>query len=300
MESKISVVINTLNEQQSIARVLESVKWADEIIVCDMHSTDQTVAVAKRMGAKVFLIKKAPFVELARNVSIAKATNEWVMVLDPDEEVPKTLATRLQEAANNGGVTTFVEIPRKNIIFNKWVKASMWWPDYNIRFFKKGQVKWTNKIHIKPETLGEGLKLEPEERFAITHHHYTSLDQFLTRLNRYTTIQAKELKESGYKFKWQDLITKSLSEFLGRYFANKGFEDGLHGLALSLLQAFSFLIVYLKAWELEKFPEQAVELKELKNETKKVGFELDHWFKYSNLSSHPLKRFLQKAKNRVT
>jgi glycosyltransferase involved in cell wall biosynthesis len=300
MDGKISVVINTFNEAEVVERLIKSVKWADEILVCDMNSDDDTALVAKKAGAKVIFIKRQPFVELARNLSISKAKNEWILVLDPDEEVSESLADKLQEIAKTNGVTTVVEIPRKNIIFNKWVKASMWWPDYNIRFFKRDAVKWSNKIHIKPETIGQGLKLPEEERFAITHYHYNSIDQFLSRLNRYTTIQAKELKESGYSFTWKDLVRKPLSEFLGRFFANRGFEDGLHGLVLSMLQAFSFLIVYLKVWEMEEFKDQKIELNDLKVESDEAGKELKYWFKYGNLSKNPLKRFLQRAKNRVT
>src|SRR5260221_8276110 len=224
MPQKISVVINTLNEENVIERAINSVSWADEVLVCDMNSDDDTALVARKAGAKVIFIKRQPFVELARNLSISKAKNDWILIMDPDEEIPESLGNKLQELSNTNGVTTYVEVPRKNIIFNKWVRASMWWPDYNIRFFKKDAVKWSNKIHLKPETQGQGLKLPEEERFAITHYHYIGIDQFLSRLNRYTTIQAKELKQSGYNFAWQDLISKPLSEFLGRYFANSGFE----------------------------------------------------------------------------
>src|SRR5581483_1950068 len=200
--TKISVIINTLNEQAVIERAVTSVKWADEILVCDMNSDDDTALIAKKTGAKVIFIKKQPFVELARNLSISKASGDWILIMDPDEEIPESLGNKLKERAETYGVTTFVELPRKNIIFNKWIQNSMWWPDYNIRFFKKNSVEWSNKIHLPPQTRGQGIKLPPEERYGIVHYHYISLDQFLTRLNRYTTIQAKELAESGYKFSW--------------------------------------------------------------------------------------------------
>lgn len=300
MVGKISVVINTLNEEKNIERAIDSVKWADEILVCDMNSDDDTALIAKKLGAKVIFHKRVGYVEPARNFAISKASHEWVLVLDADEEIPDPLSDKLKEIADTSEVLTHVEIPRKNIIFGKWMKASMWWPDYHIRFFKQGSVIWNDKIHSKPKIDGQGLTLPLEERFAITHYHYTSISQFIERNSRYSEIQARELFKDGYRFKWTDLISKPLSEFLGRYFANKGFEDGLHGLALSLLQAFMFLQLYLRIWEMEEFNEQVISLKDLKEETAKSGQDINYWFKYGNLSKNPLKAFLQRAKNKIS
>lgn len=296
----ISVVVNALNAEDSIGRTLKSVKFADEIIVVDDGSSDSTVEIAKKYTNKIYHHKSAGYVEPSRNFALSKATGDWILLVDTDEEIPESLAKRLEDIAKKMEQIDYVEIPRKNLIFGKWMKASMWWPDYNIRFFKKGKVKWSNKIHQDPETTGFGIKLDPQENYAITHYHYESIFQFIGRLNRYTDVQASELFADGVKFEWRDLIAKPLSEFLGRYFANRGFEDGLHGLALSLLQAFSFLIVYLKLWEKEKFTEREISLSEIKEEAKKGGEEIDYWFKYGNLSKNPFKRFAQKVKNRLS
>lgn len=299
MPGKISVVINTLNEETDIGRAVKSAGWADEVVVCDMHSEDKTAQVAKKSGARVVQHDRKNYVELARNFNISQAKNDWVLILDPDEEIPSGLSKKLLEIASEDKVS-FVEIPRKNIIFGKWMKASMWWPDYNIRFFKKGQVVYEGQIHRPPQTQGDGLKLPDEENYALNHYHYTAISQFIGRMNRYTTAQAQELNNDGYKFNWPDLITKPLNEFLGRYFANKGFQDGLHGLALSLLQAFSFLIVYLKLWEMEKFTQQEVGLSEVKNVSQKAGQEISHWFKYANLSSNPVVNLAQRIRNKLS
>ncbi len=302
--AKISVVINTLNEEKNIKRAIESVKWADEVVIVDDGSTDGTLEVVSSIkyhvsSIKIFKHESQGYVEPARNFAISKATGDFVLILDADEEIPDTLAKKLQEIAEKMLEIDFVWIPRKNFIFGKWMKASMWWPDNNIRFFKKGAVSWSDKIHVPPKTEGEGLTLDAGESYAIIHHHYDNLTQYLDRLIRYTEIQAKEMVADGYKFKWQDLVTKPTSEFLGRFFANKGFEDGVHGLALSFLQAFSFLIMYLRVWEMEKFSEQTVTLNELKELRVKMGFEIDYWFKYGNLSKNPFKRFAQKVKNKL-
>ena len=282
MAHKISVVINALNEEKNIGRAIKSVKWADEIIVCDMHSDDQTAKVARDLGAKIILHKREAYVEPARNFATSKATNEWILVLDPDEEVPESLKNRLAEIAASADKIDYVRIPRKNLIFGHFMKTAMWWPDLNIRFFKKGSVQWGNKIHRPPEASGIGVDLAFDEELAIIHHHYETISQFIQRMNRYTDIQAKELADDGYSFSWKDLFNKPLNEFLSRFFANKGYLDGLHGLSLSLLQAFSFLIVYLKSWELSKFKEQEINLSEVKKEAQISGKAIKYWFNNEN------------------
>lgn len=300
MNNKLTVIINTLNDEKIIQRVISSVSWADEILICDMESEDETVKIAKKAGAKVISCKREKYVELARNFSVSHASNDWILILDPDEEIPKILAERIREMIAKPIVSDYVEIPRKNIIFGCWMKASGWWPDYNIRLFKKGNVSWGKEIHRPPKVEGQGLKLPEEENFAIVHHHYESISQFISRLNRYTDAQAEGLIDDGYKFNWSDLINKPVGEFMSRYFVNRGFEDGLHGLALGLLQAFSYLVMYLKVWEKEKFKEQEISLADFSKESQKAGQEINYWFKYANLSKNPFKRFIQKAKNRIS
>lgn len=298
--TKVSVVINTFNEEKNIERAIKSVEWADEILVCDMYSDDDTAVIAKKLGAKIIFHKRVGFVEPARNMAISKAEGDWVLILDADEEIPASLADKIKEIVSKDGVVTHVEIPRKNIIFGKALKASMWWPDYNTRLFKKGAVNWSNRIHSKPKSEGQGLTLPAVENYAITHYHYQSVSQFLQRMDRYTSIQAKELKDSGYDFNWQDLIKKPLGEFLSRFYANRGFEDGLHGLSLSLLQAFSHFVMYLKVWERKDFDDDNLKFDELNTVLRDSGEEISHWMKYGNLSSNKIKRVFQKIKNKLT
>lgn len=296
--SKISVVINTLNEEKNIARALDSVKWANEVIVCDMYSEDSTVEIAKKREARVIHHKKTGYVEPARNFAISEAQNEWILVLDADEEISDTLKEQILQIISKDEAS-FVEIPRKNIIFGKWVKASQWWPDYHIRLFQKGKVTWSDKIHSKPKTDGIGLKIQPEESLAIIHHHYQDTSQYLGRMLNYSQIQAKELFNEGKEFHWQDLIREPLSEFLGRYFANKGYQDGMHGLALSLLQAISFLLVYIQLWEMHNFKEQEIGLTDFKREIKEGGYQINYWINFNMLSKNRLKRVFQKVINKV-
>lgn len=264
-----------------------------------MYSTDKTVEIAKKLGAKVFYHKNIGFVEPARDFAVSKAEGDWVLVLDADEEISAKLSEHLKKIVELNNCD-FVNIPRKNIIFGKWMHASMWWPDLLTRFFKKGAVVWSNEIHRPPVANGVGFTLPNEEELSIIHYNYKSVSEFLIRMDKYSTIQAKEIFDKGEKFIWKDLISKPLNEFLSRFFAHRGFEDGVHGLALALLQSFSFIIVYLKLWELEKFKEEKLIVKEVGFLAKKSGKDIDYWFRYVNLSSNPLLAVLQKAKNKLT
>src|SRR3990167_2745812 len=274
---KISVVINTLNEEENLPRALKSVKdWAGEIVVVDMHSDDKTVEIAKKYGARVFTHKKTGYVEPARNYAITKATCEWILVLDGDEEIPDSLARKLTELKDNDSISYYA-VPRKNIVFDKWLTHSRWWPDRNIRFFKKGAVEWAREIHSVPLTHGKGADIDAIEDLAIVHHHYSSVSQYIKRHDRYSTIMAKEKYKNGEKFNWKLLISKPVGEFLSRYFAGEGYKDGVHGLVLSTLQAFVEFLIYVKLWEMHKFPERVISLVEIINELKTSQKEINYW-----------------------
>lgn len=275
--TRLSVVINSRDEEKNLPRALASVKeLAEEIVVVDMESSDKTREIAKKAGAKVYLHKPTGYVEPARNFALRQAKGEYILVLDADEEVSTGLANKLKELMRNPGAD-FYRLPRENIIFGKWIKHSRWWPDYNIRFFKKGTVVWSEIIHSVPETHGKGLDLMATEENAIIHYHYNSIEQFVERLNRYTTEHAKLLPKDGYKFSWTDLIKKPTAEFISRYFAGEGYKDGVHGLALAGLQSFSELVLYLKVWQAEKFKESALNLNEVGKVMRESEKDIHYW-----------------------
>jgi (heptosyl)LPS beta-1,4-glucosyltransferase len=273
---KISVVINTLNEEENLPRALASVdSFAYEVVVVDMHSEDKTVQIAKKAGARVFTHKREGYVEPARNFAISKAKGDWIFLLDADEEVPKSLVKELSRLSNEDA--DYYAVPRKNIIFGKWIKHSNWWPDYNVRFFKKGAVEWDNAIHSVPLTSGKGADVEVKEELAIVHHHYTSVTQYLLRHERYSSVMAKEKRKKKEKFIWRHLISKPTGEFLSRYFAGQGYKDGVHGLVLAGLQGFVEFLTYVKLWELSKFPERELTASEVAKELKGAQKEINYW-----------------------
>lgn len=295
---KISVVINALNEEKNLPKAITSVKsFADEIVVIDMESEDKTAEVARSLGAKVFSHKKTGYVEPARNFAISKASNPWVLILDADEEAPEKLGQKINQVLKSPKAD-YYRVPRKNIIFGSWMKHSRWWPDYNIRLFKKEYVSWNEIIHAVPMTQGVGGEIEAKEEFALIHHNYDSIEQYIQRMNRYSTEHAALKVKEGYKFFWKDLIIKPANEFLSRYFFGEGYKDGLHGLALSLLQAFSELTVYLKIWQKEKFVGQNPGLSEVVSVIREEEKDFHYWesdalFKESGSLTNRIRRKLK-------
>lgn len=299
----ISAVINTRNEESELEDCLITLQFADEIIVVDMESTDATKDIAKGFTDKVYDTAMVGYVELARNFAISKAVGNWILIVDADERIPKTLAKKLIEIMLEDKAD-FVRIPRKNLIFGQWTQYSRWWPDYNIRFFKKGSVEWQSEIHSIPVTTGTGINLDADETLAIEHHHYDTIDEYFERALRYSTQQAKELIGSGYKFDAKDLITKPLSEFISRFFAGDGYKDGLHGLVLALLQMFSVMLIYLKVWQTEGHqPQKANILTPIWQKTFLEKFkELRYWYLTVLIQSQTskTKRYFYKLKRRLT
>lgn len=297
---KISVVINTFDEEVNLPRALESIKdFASEIVVVDMYSTDKTAEIARAAGAKVFMHKQTSYVEPARNFAISKARGDWVLVLDADEVLPKTLAKKLVELSEKEDVQ-YWRVPRKNIIFGRWIEHSRWWPDYNIRFFRRGFVKWGDIIHSTPTTRGKGLDLEAIQENAIIHYNYDSVEQYLDRLGRYTSFFAKNKLEEGYRFVWPDLLRKPFAEFISRYFEGKGYKDGLHGLVLSLLQAFSEFVVYVKLWQADKFTSQPIYISDIDKHFKVMEKEFKWWITDAKIeNSEPALGWLLKLKRRI-
>lgn len=296
----ISAIVHTYNEETNIERALSSLGFVGEIIVVDMGSTDKTIAIAKKFKAKIFHHPYTGFVEPARNFAISKTTGDWIFIIDADEEVSKSLADTIRSCIKKNEYD-YIRVPRMNIIFGKWIKHTGWWPDYQIRLFKKGHVEWVDTIHGIPITHGLGWDIDPTQENSIIHYNYQSMDQFLTRMNRYSTITAKEMFVSNRKFVLGDLFDKPSQEFIRRYFIWEGHKDGLHGLVLSLLQSFSELLTYLKLWELEEFQEHAYSLSQVHKAAGSSWKEKNFWY-IQKLLETPLsipQKFSLKLKRRL-
>lgn len=270
--NKISAVVLTKNNEDKIEKCLKNLDFVDEIIIVD-DSDDQTATIAgENTKVKVFN-RKFDNYSAQRNFGIEKAAFDWILMIDSDEEVESGFAPLVKKAVERENVAAF-KFPRKNIVFGKWIEHAGWYPDYQTRLFKKGKASYQRLVHEKLEVIGETKELDVH----IIHYNYESVTQFIDKLQKYTTLEAEELFISGYKFYWPDLILKSNAEFLRRLFAEEGYKDGLHGLVLSILQAFYTFTTYLKVWEKEKFKEEKDILKETEKSFEKVSREWSFWF----------------------
>lgn len=302
MKSKtsISVVINVRNEAEHLTKCLKSIKdLADEIIIVDMKSTDNSVMIAKSFGAKVYSYRPMKYVEPARNFALSKATGNWVLLLDPDEYLQKTLKKELKSITQRNDVD-FVKIPRQNYIFGKWIRHANCWPDYLIRFFKKGSVTWQKEIHSQPITKGNCLTLLDSDKLAIKHNNYLTINQFITRAVRYSSIQADELNSKDYKVKTSDFILKPIQEFNSRFYFSEGYKDGIHGLVFCLLQGFAIGLIYAKLWEKQGSSDKQFLKESFVSASLEANYEYDHWFvKYfqKEYSTNIFKKLLIKIRH---
>ncbi|TSC87758.1 MAG: glycosyl transferase family protein [Microgenomates group bacterium Gr01-1014_7] len=248
----ISTVVINYNQSNKLEDCLKSVQnFADEILVVDLGSTDQSQQVAKKFNAIFIQHKFVPYVEIIRNFAVSKANGDWILVLDPDEQITDDLAKKLKDVTLEDKYAA-VNIPRKNIFFGKWIAHTNWWPDRHVRFFKKGKVKWEDRIHFYPRVDGKVLDLPAREDLAIIHFGYQSIEQFIDRQSRYSTIKAQNLYESGVRFSWFSFFWNPFREFIVRYIRHAGFLDGFLGLSLTFLMMVYQLQVLIKLWELEQ------------------------------------------------
>lgn len=255
----ISACIVNLNEAEKLEKCLKSLaNFADEIIVIDLGSTDQTLKVCEKFAAivdkcklTVYKHEKVPYVELVRNFAISKANGDWVLILDPDEVLTSDLKEELKKIEKENKYDA-VNIPRKNIFFGKWIRHTNWWPDKHIRFFKKGKVEWFEKIHTYPKAKGKVLELPARQDFAIVHCGYESISQFIDRQNRYSNIESQELHKIDERFSWSKFFWWPTREFLVRFIKHQGYLDGFYGFSLTFLMMVYKMMVLIKLWEKEK------------------------------------------------
>lgn len=249
----ISVVIHTYNSEKYLEQCLESVKSVEEIVICDMHSTDRTIEIAQKYGAKIVYHENLGFADPARNFALSHATKDWILVLDSDEIVPPELLAYLREYMTSYKTNyTVVYIPRKNILLGKVLWS--WYPNPIMRFFKNGHVTFDEKVHCTPTTHGSvgEFFIDPKRtELALIHYNYDSIEAFISRMNRYTSLELEKFKERDIKFSAKLLFTRPIAEFLKRYVLKKGYKDGWHGFIFSVLMGFYKFVAIIKLWESE-------------------------------------------------
>ena len=296
---KITVVISAFNEEEKIEKCLKSLEgFADEIIFIDNTSTDNTIQIAKKYTDKIFIRENNPMLNVNKNFGFTKATNEWILSLDADEQITEELAHEIQKLDETIPTAGYF-IPRKNIIFGKWIKHTGWYPDYQLRLFRKDKGRFEEKqVHEIISIDGTSEKLTS----PMNHMNYENISQFLNKMIKtYTVSEAQYLKNNGYKYNSLDIVKMPLSEFIKRYFAEEGFRDGMHGLVLSLLQGFYHFIVFLRLWEANNYPDEK-DTKELLSEGRRmIAHEYKYWTAHQRIQdeSNILKKQLLKIKRKI-
>jgi (heptosyl)LPS beta-1,4-glucosyltransferase len=243
--ARLSVVIVTLNEEERIRACLESVTWADEIVVVDSESQDKTVQIAREMTDHVF-VRPWPGFAAQKNFAIAQAHGEWILSLDADETVSAALRSDIERVLRGERRATGYAVPRRNVFWGAWVRHGGLYPDWQVRLFRNGRGTFsTRAVH-------ESLAIDGSvERLAghLEHRSYRDVEDFLARANRYSSLAAEEWVASGRRARITDVITRPLGRFVSMYVVRGGFLDGWRGLLLAALYAYYVAMRSAKALE---------------------------------------------------
>ena len=246
-EHKISVVINTYNEESSLGEILEHLKGFDEIVVCDMESTDRTVQIAEAHGCRVVTFPKGDIniVEPARDFAIHSAIYPWVLLVDADEIITEDLKKYLYEYIQKDDCCDALLIPRKNYVMNVFVKNS--YPDYQLRFFKQAKVTWPPYVHAKPSIDGTSEKIPSERSELAMIHKSMTLYTKLAKMNTYTSNEI--VKRPNEKVGIFRIFVKCAFRFFKSYILRGGIFQGISGLVLSVNEANYKFYTLVKIWE---------------------------------------------------
>lgn len=241
----LSVVIITLNEETNLARTLQSVAWADEIVVVDSGSTDRTREIAESFHAKFFVEPWRGFAG-QKNFALCKASGDWILSLDADEEVEPALADEISTAMKTPSAAGFY-IPRKNFFLGRWMRHGGFYPDRKLRLFRRGTAQFEDRlVHEDLHLNGAAGNL----RGHLMHRAYPTLASYLDHMNRYSSLGAQMAVAHGPRgFSFTDIVLRPRLTFFYNYVLRGGFLDGREGLLLHLYHTQYVSWKYAKAWE---------------------------------------------------
>lgn len=255
---KVSVVIITLNEEDRLEGTLSSCRdIADEIVVVDSFSTDKTCEIAARYGAVIY---KNVFIDYGsqKNIAVEKASYEWILNLDADEQVSDHLKNEIlafKQKPGNGSNESEVEeepdgfrINRRTYYLGRWIKHSGWYPDCKLRLFRKSKSKWQGRIHEALVLKGKTARLTGD----ILHFTYRNMTDHIQRLNGYSRLQALDIIEKKKKLLYLRTLLLPPVTFIRFYFWKLGILDGFPGLVIALVSSWATAMKYLKAIELKQ------------------------------------------------
>lgn len=246
-DNKISAVINTYNSSLYLEQVLDSLSGFDEIVICDMESTDTTVSIAKKRGCKIVTFKKGNMniCEPARNTAIRAASNKWVLVVDSDELVTPQLRDYLYARLYEGNCPEGLYVPRRNKFMGHYIHSS---PDYQLRFLQRDKADWPSVIHRPPRIDGKTGKIPLGFKGVyLLHLDDACLYDRVSKLNVYTNYEIT--KRLGNKYGYVAMIFRPLWFFIRCYFLQGAIKDGMRGLIRSYLSAWYQVLLLSKIKE---------------------------------------------------
>ncbi|MEZ2722368.1 glycosyltransferase family 2 protein [Paenalcaligenes hominis] len=244
----LSVIIITKNEEAHIVACLQSVQFADEIIVLDSGSTDKTCELALAYGAQVHHTTDWPGFGVQKNRALALATHEWVLSIDADERVPEALATEIQAVLQSPKADAYT-VARLSCFAGRWIRHSGWWPDRLVRLFKREAGHFKDvRVHESVVVQGDVSDLGGH----LLHYPYDSLETLITKTNHYSTAAAVSLHERGKQIPIAGIVVKALWTFIRIYVLRRGFLDGRAGFILAGVAASGSFFRYSKLWLLNQ------------------------------------------------
>ena len=244
----ISAALITHNEEQNIAGALESLFWADEIVVVDSGSSDATLEICRRFTDRIFHRDWTGYVD-QKNFAVEKARNDWVFSLDADERVSPELLAEIEALEPAAGGCSGYRIPRVAFFMGRWIRHGAWYPDYQLRLFDRRCAKWKGgRVHESVKTEGKPEYLAGE----IHHYVYRSFAEYLRRLETYSNLAALDYLDRGKKASPLNLFAKPFAAFVNSYLLKLGFLDGTPGFAVAVLGSVSAFFKHAKLYELER------------------------------------------------
>jgi glycosyltransferase involved in cell wall biosynthesis len=249
---KISAVLIALDEERNIGAALESVAWADELLVVDGGSSDNTRQQCEERKARVVERRFTSYVE-QKNFALDEASHDWVLSLDADERASSSLTSEIRSLCQDGFQASGYRIPRVTFYMGRFVRSTAWYPDHQLRLFDRRRGRWKGKyVHESVTVNGPVEKLRGE----ILHYSYENLSDHIERLNRYAGLAARQMQESGRKPGLWPAVAYPPFVFLKNYIIKRGFRDGSVGFIVSVMNAYYVFLKYVMLWEKEKMKDR--------------------------------------------
>jgi glycosyltransferase involved in cell wall biosynthesis len=246
---KLSVTVITKNEAADIGETLASVRWADEIIVVDSHSTDDTVAIARQHTDRVVVRDWSGYID-QKNYAASLAAHDWILSVDADERVTPELAAEVKARLQTDPQESAFRIPRVTWHFGRWIRSTDWYPDFQLRLYDRRAAQWAGRyVHEAVMVRGATGRLRGE----LQHYAYRGISDHLETIDRYTTLAARQMHEDGRRAGLLDLIAQPPLAFLRNYIAHGGIRDGAAGFIISSMNAYYVFLKFAKLWELSNF-----------------------------------------------